>query len=193
MVDLKKRPFYLKEEDIKWVNDTIASMTDEEKVASQTAQLSQEEAHIGPLRQKFAHKHRDARGIVRGQSREYPVHHFLTGKAQHFAGHAGGERFVGRTAQRQHLTEQAHGIAHGTGGTAGDEMSGLLLEGTALAAEYVADMRFQRSLRYLSEHEMLTAAHDGDGELVLFRGGKDEGHTRRRFFQRLEEGVESRL
>ena len=32
MVDLSKRPFYLNEEQIKWVEDTIASMTFDEKV-----------------------------------------------------------------------------------------------------------------------------------------------------------------
>ena len=30
MVNLKARPFYLNDEDIKWVNDTIDSMSDEE-------------------------------------------------------------------------------------------------------------------------------------------------------------------
>ena len=32
MVNLKERPFYLKEEDIKWVEETIAGMTTEEKI-----------------------------------------------------------------------------------------------------------------------------------------------------------------
>ncbi|SHE75202.1 glycoside hydrolase family 3 protein [Alkalibacter saccharofermentans] len=32
MVDLKAKPYNLKDEDIKWVNETIASMTDEEKI-----------------------------------------------------------------------------------------------------------------------------------------------------------------
>ncbi|MBQ0000738.1 MAG: glycosyl hydrolase, partial [Clostridiales bacterium] len=32
MVNLKEKPFYLNDEDIKWVEDTIASMSDEEKV-----------------------------------------------------------------------------------------------------------------------------------------------------------------
>ena len=32
MVDLKAKPFYLSDEDIKWVNDTLASMTEEEKL-----------------------------------------------------------------------------------------------------------------------------------------------------------------
>lgn len=31
MVDLKAKPYYLSDEDIKWVEDTIAGMTDEEK------------------------------------------------------------------------------------------------------------------------------------------------------------------
>ena len=32
MVDLKQKPFYLSDEDIRWVEETIASMTDEEKI-----------------------------------------------------------------------------------------------------------------------------------------------------------------
>lgn len=32
MVDLKAKPYYLDDEGVKWVMDTIASMTDEEKV-----------------------------------------------------------------------------------------------------------------------------------------------------------------
>ena len=32
MVDLRAKPYYLNDEDIAWVNNTIASMTDEEKV-----------------------------------------------------------------------------------------------------------------------------------------------------------------
>ena len=31
-VDLRAKPYYLNDEDIAWVNNTIASMTDEEKV-----------------------------------------------------------------------------------------------------------------------------------------------------------------
>lgn len=34
MVDLKQKPFYLSDEDIRWVEETIASMTDEEKLGS---------------------------------------------------------------------------------------------------------------------------------------------------------------
>ena len=32
MTDLKKNPYYLSDEDCKWVQDTIAGMTEEEKV-----------------------------------------------------------------------------------------------------------------------------------------------------------------
>lgn len=32
MIDLKTKPFYLKDEDIAWVEDTIASMSLEEKI-----------------------------------------------------------------------------------------------------------------------------------------------------------------
>ena len=40
MVDLKSRPYYLNDEDIKWVESTIASMTDEEKVGQLFFQLT---------------------------------------------------------------------------------------------------------------------------------------------------------
>ncbi len=55
MVDLKARPYYLKEEDIKWVNDTIAAMTDEEKVGQLFFQLtsSHEEEHLKELMEKY--------------------------------------------------------------------------------------------------------------------------------------------
>lgn len=39
MVDLRAKPFYLDEEDIKWVEDTIASMTTEEKVGQLFVQM----------------------------------------------------------------------------------------------------------------------------------------------------------
>ena len=32
MVNLREKPYYLKDEEIRWVEDTIASMTDEEKI-----------------------------------------------------------------------------------------------------------------------------------------------------------------
>ena len=32
MVDMKAKPFYLSEEDCKWVEETIAGMTTEEKI-----------------------------------------------------------------------------------------------------------------------------------------------------------------
>ena len=40
MVDLKKKPFCLNDEQIKWVEDTIASMTDEEKIGQLFVHLS---------------------------------------------------------------------------------------------------------------------------------------------------------
>ena len=40
MVNLKAMPYFLCDEDIKWVNDTIASMTDEEKVGQLFFQLT---------------------------------------------------------------------------------------------------------------------------------------------------------
>ena len=40
MVNLKAMPYFLCDEDIKWVNDTIESMTDEEKVGQLFFQLT---------------------------------------------------------------------------------------------------------------------------------------------------------
>ena len=55
MVDLKARPFYLSEEDCKWVEDTIAGMSDEEKVGQLFFQLtsSHEEEHLKELMEKY--------------------------------------------------------------------------------------------------------------------------------------------
>lgn len=48
MVDLKANPYYLSDEDCKWVEETIASMTPEEKVGQLFFQLtsSQEEEYL---------------------------------------------------------------------------------------------------------------------------------------------------
>lgn len=55
MVDMKARPFYLCDEDIKWVEDTIAGMTDEEKVGQLFFQLgaSREEEYLKELVNKY--------------------------------------------------------------------------------------------------------------------------------------------
>lgn len=55
MVDLKAKPYYLKDEDIQWVNDTIAAMTDEEKVGQLFFQLtsSREEGYLQELMEKY--------------------------------------------------------------------------------------------------------------------------------------------
>ena len=55
MVDLKAKPYYLSEEDIAWVKNTIAGMTDEEKVGQLFFQLaaSQEESYLKELMEKY--------------------------------------------------------------------------------------------------------------------------------------------
>lgn len=55
MVDLKANPYYLNEEDIKWVEDTIAGMSDEEKVGQLFFQLtsSQDEEYLKELMEKY--------------------------------------------------------------------------------------------------------------------------------------------
>jgi len=55
MVDLKANPFYLSDEDIAWVNSTIAEMSDEEKVGQLFFQLtaSQEEDYLRELVEKY--------------------------------------------------------------------------------------------------------------------------------------------
>ena len=47
MVDLKAKPYHLSEEDCRWVEETIAGMSDEEKVGQLFFQLtsSHEENH----------------------------------------------------------------------------------------------------------------------------------------------------
>lgn len=55
MVDLKAMPYYLQEEDIRWVEETIASMTPEEKVGQLFFQLtsSQEEDALRELAEVY--------------------------------------------------------------------------------------------------------------------------------------------
>ncbi len=55
MVDLKAKPYYLADEDIKWVEDTIAGMSDEEKVGQLFFQLtsSHDEEHLKTLMEKY--------------------------------------------------------------------------------------------------------------------------------------------
>ena len=178
---------------IQFLSGIAPCLLDKEKIAPQTAQLTQEEPHIRTLRQKFAYQHGDARGIMGGQSRKQTIHDFLPGKPKDLARHAGGKSLARSTAQRQYLTEQAHGVAHGTGGAPGNKTGGLLFKGAAFTVKDMADMRFQRGFGYLAEHEMLAPAHDGHRELMLFRCGEYESHSRRRLFQRLEQSVEGLL
>ena len=55
MVDLTVNPYYLSEEDCKWVEETIADMSDEEKVGQLFFQLtqSQDEAYLKELMEKY--------------------------------------------------------------------------------------------------------------------------------------------
>lgn len=55
MVDLKARPYYLSEEDCKWVQDTIANMSPEEKVGQLFFQLtaSHDEEYLKELMEKY--------------------------------------------------------------------------------------------------------------------------------------------
>lgn len=55
MVDLKAKPYHLSEDDCKWVEDTIAGMSDEEKVGQLFFQLtqSQEEGYLKELMEKY--------------------------------------------------------------------------------------------------------------------------------------------
>lgn len=55
MVDLKANPYYLTDEDCKWVEDTIAGMSDEEKVGQLFFQLTSsfEEEYLKELMEKY--------------------------------------------------------------------------------------------------------------------------------------------
>ena len=55
MVNLKAKPYYLSDEDIQWVESTIASMTDEEKVGQLFFQLTagMDEAYLQNLMEKY--------------------------------------------------------------------------------------------------------------------------------------------
>ena len=55
MVDLRAKPYYLKDEDIAWVESTIASMSPEEKVGQLFWQLtsSNQEEYLQELMEKY--------------------------------------------------------------------------------------------------------------------------------------------
>ncbi len=55
VVDLKANPYYLSDEDCRWVEETVAGMSDEEKVGQLFFQLtsSHEEAHLKELMEKY--------------------------------------------------------------------------------------------------------------------------------------------
>ena len=55
MMDLKAKPYYLSDEDIAWVNNTIAQMTPEEKVGQLFFQLTagMDEAYLKNLMDKY--------------------------------------------------------------------------------------------------------------------------------------------
>ncbi|MBR5545809.1 MAG: beta-hexosaminidase [Clostridia bacterium] len=55
MVNLKAKPYYLSDEDIQWVSDTIGSMTPEEKVGQLFFQLTagMDEAYLRELMEKY--------------------------------------------------------------------------------------------------------------------------------------------
>ncbi len=55
MVNLKANPYYLSDEDCKWVEDTIAGMSDEEKVGQLFFQLtaSHDEEYLKELMEKY--------------------------------------------------------------------------------------------------------------------------------------------
>ncbi len=55
MVDLKAKPYYLSDGDIQWVNETIAGMSDEEKVGQLFFQLTAgiDEAYLKNLMEKY--------------------------------------------------------------------------------------------------------------------------------------------
>ena len=55
MVNLKTKPYYLTDEDIKWVKDTISNMTDEEKVGQLFFQLTAgiDENYLKELMEKY--------------------------------------------------------------------------------------------------------------------------------------------
>ena len=55
MVDLKGKPYYLSDEDVEWVKNTIADMTAEEKVGQLFFQLtaSQDEEYLKELVERY--------------------------------------------------------------------------------------------------------------------------------------------
>ena len=57
MVDLKAKPFYLTDEDIAWVTDTLASLSEEEKLGQLFFDLSEDGPDEEYIRDRVAKAH----------------------------------------------------------------------------------------------------------------------------------------
>ena len=81
MVNLKANPYYLSDEDIAWVKNTIASMTDEEKVGQLFFQLTMgiQEDYLKELMDKY---HLEAVAIDERIAQKYRLGNRKNGKKQ---------------------------------------------------------------------------------------------------------------
>ncbi len=109
------------------------------------------------------------------------------GRAQHELGLLQGDEVVGG---HDELVEQAFGVAQTARALPSDEVDGRRFDGQPFLSgqpvEAAGDLRRGQQAKV----ELLAAGFDGQGDFVLFGGGQDEDGVGRRFFERLEQGVE---
>ena len=114
-------------------------------------------------------------------------HHAAIGQAQHVDDSSLGHGAVGLGDR---LIEQRQPIAHRAVCRACDQIEGGGFDGHRLLRGDPAEMGGQFGDAHAAQVEALAARQHGDRHLAEFGGGEHELHVRRRFLQRLQQGVE---
>ena len=91
------------------------------------------------------------------------------------------------------LVEQGQAVTQGTIGGAGQHLDGFAVEIHLFGGKNVAHLPADLLRGQTLEIELDTARKDGHGQLLRVRRGQQELDVRRRFFERLQQGVERRL
>ena len=127
-------------------------------------------------------------GILRGQGLEQPQAHVPTHGAQH------GPDILGphpAATEGDGLVEQAQTVTHTAIRRPGQQRQGRGLEGHRLDGEDVGQLAGDLFRHQPLEVELEAARQDGHRHLLRVGGGEQELDVRRRFFQRLQQGIET--
>ena len=97
-----------------------------------SGQLAHEKSDVHPLAEQAGAQLGDGGAVPGMEGVEEVGEQFLSGQAQHFAGHGAGEVVA---AQGQGLVQKGHAVAHAARGPARDEAHGAFLEGDVLLVQ----------------------------------------------------------